>query len=95
MITPESLEPGAEKKMVGSFMLFEAESVEEVKKILEKDPYYAANVVSNLCLNGYSVNLTCDWPVGQRKISDLSIHGCQPRKFEKSIRWNHIRAVLV
>jgi uncharacterized protein len=47
MITPESLEPGAEKKMVGSVVVYEAESVEEVKKIVQRDPYYAANVVSN------------------------------------------------
>ncbi|EMD33191.1 hypothetical protein CERSUDRAFT_126342 [Gelatoporia subvermispora B] len=44
MLSPESIQPGAEKKMVGSTMIYEAESLEAVKKIVEEDPYYVGNV---------------------------------------------------
>lgn len=47
MLTPESIiSPTAEKKMVGSMMLFKAETIEEVKKIIESDIYYTSGVVS-------------------------------------------------
>ncbi|OBZ65882.1 hypothetical protein A0H81_14198 [Grifola frondosa] len=45
MLTPESIEsPTAEKKMIGSMMIVEAESLEEVKQLVETDIYYTANV---------------------------------------------------
>ncbi|KAF8638015.1 hypothetical protein AX16_010647 [Volvariella volvacea WC 439] len=44
LLTPESLEPGAQKKMIGSTMIFEAESIEEVRKVIENDPYYVTGV---------------------------------------------------
>ncbi|KAF7348546.1 YCII domain-containing protein [Mycena venus] len=43
LLTPESL-TGAEKKMIGSAMIYEAESLEAVKAIVESDIYYTAGV---------------------------------------------------
>lgn len=34
MVTPESLQPGAEKKMTGSVIIYEAESIEDVKALV-------------------------------------------------------------
>lgn len=34
MVTPESLQPGAEKKMTGSVMIYEAENIEDVKALV-------------------------------------------------------------
>jgi len=44
MLTPESLQPGAEKKMIGSVMIYEAENIEEVKALVLSDVYYTAKV---------------------------------------------------
>lgn len=47
MFSPESVTPGAtQKKMVGSVMFFQADSIEDVKKSVESDIYYTAGVVS-------------------------------------------------
>lgn len=46
MLTEDSLNPGAEKKMIGSTLIFKAESIEEVRKLVEKDVYYTSGVVS-------------------------------------------------
>jgi hypothetical protein len=47
LLTPESVEsPNAEKKMVGSVMIFEAKDIAEVKKMVENDIYYTSGVVS-------------------------------------------------
>ncbi|KAJ6572061.1 hypothetical protein B0H19DRAFT_1255979 [Mycena capillaripes] len=43
LLTPESL-TGAEKKIVGSAMVYEAESIEVVRKLIEDDIYYTAGV---------------------------------------------------
>ncbi|KAJ7253710.1 hypothetical protein B0H12DRAFT_1116293 [Mycena haematopus] len=43
VFTPESI-TGGEKKMVGSCMIYEAESIEVVKSIVESDIYYTAGV---------------------------------------------------
>jgi len=43
MLTPESL-TGADKKMVGSVIIYEAENIEVVRKIIEADIYYTAGV---------------------------------------------------
>lgn len=40
--------PDAEKIMVGSTMVMVAESVDELKKIIENDVYYTSRVVSTL-----------------------------------------------
>ena len=46
-LTPESIAPGVtEKKMIGSVMIFEAASIEEVRKLIENDVYYKNGVVS-------------------------------------------------
>ncbi|KAJ7738066.1 hypothetical protein DFH07DRAFT_841369 [Mycena maculata] len=43
LLTPESL-TGGEKKMVGSVSIYEAESIEAVRKIVKDDIYYATGV---------------------------------------------------
>ncbi|KAJ6469477.1 hypothetical protein C8R45DRAFT_1017185 [Mycena sanguinolenta] len=43
VLTPESI-TGGDKKMVGSCMIYEAESIEVVKEIIESDIYYTAGV---------------------------------------------------
>nr|GAT48822.1 predicted protein [Mycena chlorophos] len=43
LLTPESLH-SEEKKMVGSSFIVEAETLEEVKEIMEKDIYYTSGV---------------------------------------------------
>ena len=44
-MTPESILT-SEKKMVGSVLICEAESIEDVKKMVEGDIYYTSGVVS-------------------------------------------------
>jgi len=39
MLSPESL-TGGERKLVGSMLLYEAESIEVVREQVEKDVYY-------------------------------------------------------
>ncbi|KAJ7201706.1 hypothetical protein GGX14DRAFT_400027 [Mycena pura] len=43
MLTPESL-TGPNKVMVGSLMIVEAESIEDVRKMVETDIYYTSGV---------------------------------------------------
>ena len=52
MLTPESIQRGHEKKMVGSVIIFEAETLEAVKKLVENDIYYTSGVV---CLSSKSL----------------------------------------
>ena len=47
-MTPESVLPGADKKMVGSLIIFEAETIEEVRETIEKDIYYTSGVVRTI-----------------------------------------------
>jgi uncharacterized protein YciI len=47
-LTPESVLPGAEQKMNGSLLVAETSTIEEARKLVEDDPYYANNVVSLL-----------------------------------------------
>ncbi|KAI0919314.1 hypothetical protein AcV5_002267 [Taiwanofungus camphoratus] len=45
MLSPESISsPSAEKKMVGSALILEADSLETAKKFIETDPYYVEGV---------------------------------------------------
>ncbi|EJD08493.1 uncharacterized protein FOMMEDRAFT_165059 [Fomitiporia mediterranea MF3/22] len=45
IMSPESIaSPGAEQKMVGSMMVYQAASLEEAKKIVESDIYYTSGV---------------------------------------------------
>ena len=47
MLTPESATlPATERKMVGSVFVCEAESLEEVRALMESDVYYTSGVVS-------------------------------------------------
>lgn len=51
MLTPESIEsPTTQKKMIGSVFVCEAESLGEVRKLIEGDVYYTSGVVSILVL---------------------------------------------
>ncbi|KAJ7931227.1 hypothetical protein B0H13DRAFT_860860 [Mycena leptocephala] len=43
LLSPESL-TGAERKMIGSLMIYEAESLEAVRSVIESDIYYTAGV---------------------------------------------------
>ncbi|KAJ7636945.1 hypothetical protein FB45DRAFT_1025035 [Roridomyces roridus] len=44
MLTPESLAPDAETKMVGSIIIFEADNIDVVRKQIESDVYYKTGV---------------------------------------------------
>ncbi|KAI1784519.1 hypothetical protein LXA43DRAFT_901498 [Ganoderma leucocontextum] len=44
MLTPESIVPGVEKKMVGSIFICEADSLETVRNLMENDVYYTSGV---------------------------------------------------
>ncbi|KAG6886296.1 hypothetical protein C0993_006706 [Termitomyces sp. T159_Od127] len=45
LLTPESIAtPDSDKKMIGSMFICEAESIEDVKKVVESDIYYKAGV---------------------------------------------------
>lgn len=47
LITPESQDAApADKKFVGSVLLYEADSIEDVRKLVEQDIYWTENVVS-------------------------------------------------
>ena len=46
MITPDSLETEGAPKPLGSCIIYEAESLDAVKKMVESDVYYTAGVVS-------------------------------------------------
>ncbi|KAK7018201.1 YCII domain-containing protein [Favolaschia claudopus] len=43
LLTPESL-TGDSKKMIGSMVIYEAETIEEVRRLVEADIYYTAGV---------------------------------------------------
>nr|GAT55836.1 predicted protein [Mycena chlorophos] len=42
-LTPESI-TGGERKMTGSVIIYEAASIEEVRKLVDNDPYFVGNV---------------------------------------------------
>ena len=49
LVNPESIStPGTAQKLIGSLMIFEAPTLEEVKKTVEDDIYYLNGVVSGL-----------------------------------------------
>lgn len=45
LVTPES-QDAADKKFFGSVLLYEADSIEDVRKLVEQDIYWTENVVS-------------------------------------------------
>lgn len=47
LLSPESIETAdAPRKMVGSMVVIQAESLADVRKLIESDIYWASNVVS-------------------------------------------------
>ena len=48
LLNPSSSETSVEKKLIGSFIIYEAKSLESVRKMVEEDIYYTAGVVSTL-----------------------------------------------
>ena len=46
LLTPESLQDGAERRFVGSAFVVRAENVDAVMEIMKKDQYWTGNVVS-------------------------------------------------
>jgi hypothetical protein len=47
LLSPESVEsPTSETKIVGSVLVYEADTIAEVKKAVESDIYYTSGVVS-------------------------------------------------
>lgn len=48
LLDPSSSETAPEKRLIGSFMVYEAENLEAVRRIVEEDIYYTAGVVSDL-----------------------------------------------
>jgi uncharacterized protein YciI len=58
MITPDSLGIKGSPKPVGSCLIYESDSLESVKKMVEGDVYYTAGVVSEGVIRlGYTVDL--------------------------------------
>lgn len=52
MLTPESIaSPTAEKKMIGSVFVCEADSLQTVRDLMESDVYYTSGVVSHCALS--------------------------------------------
>jgi hypothetical protein len=45
LLAPELTDESGRKKMTGSLLFYEAESLEEVRKIVEADTYYTSGVV--------------------------------------------------
>ena len=47
--------------MAGSTMIFEADSLEDVKAWIEEDLYYTSNVVSAICLSVEKLLISRAW----------------------------------
>jgi len=45
LLAPELTDENGRKKMTGSLMFYEAESIEEVRKMVESDIYHTSGVV--------------------------------------------------
>lgn len=64
----EDAEP-QDRKFVGSALIYEAESFEEARRLVEADVYWKENVVSDVRYCDFPVTkLTTYWEVGQREI---------------------------
>jgi len=64
ILTPESVETSSsERKMIGSVLIMEAESIGAVRKAIEEDIYYTSGVVSHSVpyLTHYTLILFCKW----------------------------------
>jgi hypothetical protein len=51
LVTEQSLEPGADKKFLGSAFIVKADSLEEVRNRMEADVYWTENVVGDFSLH--------------------------------------------
>jgi hypothetical protein len=56
LLAPELTDENGRKKMTGSLMFYEAESIEEVRKMVESDIYYTNGVVSLLLFRNSQSN---------------------------------------
>ena len=56
LLAPELTDESGRKKMTGSLMFYEAESIEEVRKIIESDIYYTSGVVRHSLFSGSQSN---------------------------------------
>ena len=48
LLDPSSQETSPEKRLIGSFIIYEAESLETVRRMVEEDIYYTDGVVRTL-----------------------------------------------
>ena len=76
LISPETYQT-SEKKMIGSLGIYEAESLEAVKKVIEEDIYYTAGVVRPICTSRCSSVLMPEL-VGQGEDRHPAMGGCIP-----------------
>ena len=58
-MAPELTEESGRKKMTGSLVFYEAESPEEVRKMIESDIYYTSGVVRVLLFRNSRSNQRC------------------------------------
>jgi uncharacterized protein YciI len=56
LLAPELTDESGRKKMTGSFMFYEAESMDEVRKMVESDIYYISGVVRLLLFRNSQSN---------------------------------------
>ena len=49
-MTPESVDAAADKKFVGSCMIYECENIDVARRLVEEDLYYKSNVVCILAV---------------------------------------------
>jgi len=52
-LAPEVKDERGRNKMIGSVLFYEASSIEEVRKVIESDPYYKDGVVRACYSKGY------------------------------------------
>lgn len=73
LVTPET-HTAEQKKMIGSLLIIEAESLEAVRKMVESDIYYTSNVVRSLPFRfGLEYSSYCDSLVGQGEACHLTL----------------------
>ena len=64
ILTPDSL-TGGEKKLVGSILIFEGETIEEIREMVTNDIYYTSGVVSSHLYNCDSCRRLRDYHIYQ------------------------------
>ena len=79
MLTPESISPNTEKKMVGTVLLCESDSLDTVRSLVESDIYYTSGVVSILLGSRYDCGAdVCGFTVGQEQAGYFTDCACRP-----------------